>query len=78
LERQLNGWMVLLIVLVFALGYGFAALNTRLLIPAATAQIASNQGLVAQLNQALKQYEEADAKWKASVETRLGVLENKR
>ena len=46
MEKALNGWTVLLILVMLAMGFAFATWQTKTMIPQAAAQIASNAQVV--------------------------------
>ncbi len=48
--KEWNVWTFATIIGIFALGYAFAILNTKMMTPAAVAQIGSNQEVVKQVN----------------------------
>jgi len=55
MDKAINGWTVLLILILVAMGYGFAVWQTKTMIPQAAAQIAGNEKLVGEVN---KSYQE--------------------
>jgi len=60
------------------LGFGFATLMVHMTIPGAVAQIAGNQQLVTQVNQVLKQAQEAQSTRFTRIETRLDTIEKQK
>lgn len=52
MDRAINGWTVLLVVILVAMGYGFGVWQTKTMIPQAVAQIAANDKVVADVNRA--------------------------
>jgi len=84
MDLRMNGLTLLAVVLVVALVLGFAWAMTQFLIPATVAQIAANQGLVQQVNQAFAEENKADEAqraeletWKARIEAKIETLEKR-
>lgn len=77
MDKQVNGWTMLTVILVFLLGYGFATLQTKVMIPAVSAQLGANQDLIKQVNEAFKnQKAELDGRF-TKIEARLDAFEKK-
>ena len=49
MNSNVNGWTVLLVVILVAMGYGFGVWQTNTMIPQAAAQIAGNEKVVAEV-----------------------------
>jgi Rieske Fe-S protein len=55
MDKPVNGWTVLLVVILMAMGYAFGVYNVKTLMPAASAQIAANDKVVGDVNKAYQQ-----------------------
>lgn len=52
MDKAINGWTVLLVVILVAMGYAFGIYHTRTFLPAAAAQIAANKKVVTDVDKA--------------------------
>jgi len=52
MDKAINSWAVLLIVILVAMGYGFGVYQVKTFMPVAAAQVAANKAVVADVTAA--------------------------
>ena len=72
---QVDRWLVMLVLGILLLSYGFAYWTMHNAIPLMAAQVAGNQNVVAAVNDALKQQAQANDKRFTRIETRVDTIE---
>ena len=72
---QVNGWVLLALVVVLTLSYAFSFVNMKIMVPAVSAQIGANQQLINQVNQVLQQTNEKNDARISKIETRIETIE---
>ena len=77
MDKQVNLGTIILVAVIFAMGYGFAAYSMHKMAPAVAAQIGGNQALVVQVQEVLNESLGAFEPRLAAVETRLDSLERR-
>lgn len=74
---SMNGWMVVLVTVVMVLGYGFAAVNMKLLGPAIVAQVAGNGRLIQAINRDFSGYNQGIQQRLGDLTKRVDALDGK-
>ena len=75
---KIDGWTVILIAVILALSYGFAAWQTKVNVPIIAAEVSGNKVLLGQLNEAFQNQNKALQDKFTKIETRLDTLERTR
>ena len=77
MKEQVNGWMALVLIVALLLGYAFAFLNVKVMIPAAVAEISGQKAVITQANAAFEDINKQIAEIRAKQATLESVTATK-